>query len=39
LAFHQQAQRQNWQAAWARVEAPVLAMYGEYDWFGAMPSV
>jgi pimeloyl-ACP methyl ester carboxylesterase len=33
LAFHQQAQRQNWTAAWARVRSPVLVMYGEYDWF------
>jgi pimeloyl-ACP methyl ester carboxylesterase len=33
LAFHQQAQRQNWPAAWAQVHAPVLAVYGEYDWF------
>jgi hypothetical protein len=33
LAFHQQAQRQNWPAAWAQVKAPVLAIYGEYDWF------
>lgn len=33
IAFHQQAQRQNWPAAWAQVSAPVLALYGEYDWF------
>jgi dienelactone hydrolase len=33
LAFHQQAQAQNWAAAWAAVQAPVLALYGEYDWF------
>lgn len=33
LAFHQQAQRQNWARAWARVSAPVLVLYGEYDWF------
>jgi dienelactone hydrolase len=33
LAFHQQAQAQNWPAAWAAVQAPVLALYGEYDWF------
>ncbi len=33
LAFHQQAQAQNWPAAWASVQAPVLALYGEYDWF------
>jgi dienelactone hydrolase len=33
LAFHRQAAAQNWAAAWERVDAPVLAMYGEYDWF------
>jgi dienelactone hydrolase len=33
VAFHQQAQRQNWAGAWARVQAPVLVLYGEYDWF------
>jgi pimeloyl-ACP methyl ester carboxylesterase len=33
FAFHQQAQRQNWSGAWARVDAPVLVLYGEYDWF------
>ena len=33
FAFHQQAQRQNWAGAWNRVHAPVLVLYGEYDWF------
>jgi dienelactone hydrolase len=33
LAFHQQAQRQNWPGAWVRVRSPVLVLYGEYDWF------
>ena len=33
FAFHQQAQRQNWAGAWSRVRAPVLVLYGEYDWF------
>lgn len=33
LAFHQQAQAQNWAKAWSAVEAPVLVLYGEYDWF------
>jgi pimeloyl-ACP methyl ester carboxylesterase len=33
FAFHQQAQRADWAAAWSRVRAPVLAMYGELDWF------
>jgi dienelactone hydrolase len=32
-AFHQQAQLQDWTAAWAAIEAPVLSLYGEYDWF------
>jgi pimeloyl-ACP methyl ester carboxylesterase len=38
-AFHQQAQQQNWAAAWARVKAPVLATYGEYDWFESRDAV
>jgi hypothetical protein len=38
-AFHQQAQQQNWAGAWARVSAPVLAMYGEYDWFESRDAV
>jgi len=33
FAFHQQAQQQNWAGAWARVHAPVLVLYGQYDWF------
>jgi pimeloyl-ACP methyl ester carboxylesterase len=33
FAFHQQAQRADWATAWSKVQAPVLAMYGEYDWF------
>ncbi len=33
VAFHQQAQRQAWAAAWERVRAPVLVLYGEHDWF------
>lgn len=33
FAFHQQAQRADWAAAWSRVNAPVLALFGEYDWF------
>jgi pimeloyl-ACP methyl ester carboxylesterase len=39
FAFHQQAQRQNWAAAWLRVRAPVLALYGQYDWFDSRASV
>jgi pimeloyl-ACP methyl ester carboxylesterase len=33
FAFHQQAQRADWAAAWSKVKSPVLALYGEYDWF------
>lgn len=33
FAFHQQAQRADWATAWSKVKSPVLAMYGEYDWF------
>jgi dienelactone hydrolase len=33
FAFHQQAQQQNWAGAWARVRAPVMVLYGQYDWF------
>ncbi|HBY64409.1 MAG TPA: hypothetical protein DEH78_31700 [Solibacterales bacterium] len=31
-AFHQQAQAANLAAAWEKVDAPVLAVHGEYDW-------
>lgn len=33
FTFHQQAQRADWAGAWSRVRAPVLVVYGEYDWF------
>lgn len=33
FAFHQQAQRQDWAGAWSRVDAPVLVLYGTFDWF------
>jgi hypothetical protein len=33
IAFHHQAQAQNWPAAWDAINAPVLVLYGEYDWF------
>ena len=33
FAFHQQAHHADWAGAWSRVRAPVLAVYGEYDWF------
>lgn len=32
-AFHQQAQAQNWAAAWGRVKSPVLVALGQYDWY------
>ena len=33
FAFHRQAATQHWSAAWAKIDAPVLALYGEFDWF------
>ena len=33
FAFHQQAQRADWTAAWSRIDVPVLLVMGEYDWF------
>ena len=33
FAFHQQAQRADWTAAWGRVDVPVFLVMGEYDWF------
>lgn len=33
FAFHQQAAARDWSAAWSRVRAPVLVMWGEYDWY------
>jgi len=33
LAFHQQAQEQDWTAAWSRVPSPVLVFSAEYDWY------
>ena len=33
FAYHWQAARRNFGAAWARLEAPVLVIYGEYDQF------
>ena len=32
-AFHRQAQQQDWAAAWSRVDAPALVLFGEYDWY------
>lgn len=39
FAFHQQAQAADWTAAWSQVKAPVLALYGEYDWFESRAGV
>jgi pimeloyl-ACP methyl ester carboxylesterase len=33
LAFHQQAQKREWAKAWAALDVPVLALFGEYDWY------
>jgi pimeloyl-ACP methyl ester carboxylesterase len=33
FAWHQQAAKHDFLAAWAKVEAPVLVVYGEYDQF------
>jgi len=33
LAFHQQAQRQDWAGAWSRLDVPTLAMFGALDWY------
>lgn len=33
VSFHQQAQRQDWAAAWSRVDDPVLVLHGEHDWY------
>lgn len=33
FAFHQQAQRADWTAAWGGVDVPVLLVMGDYDWF------
>lgn len=34
-AWHWQAAEQDWLAAWARIEAPVMVIYGEYEQFEA----
>jgi dienelactone hydrolase len=39
VAFHQQAQRQAWAKAWAAIDAPVLALFGEYDWYESADGV
>jgi pimeloyl-ACP methyl ester carboxylesterase len=33
VAFHQQAEAQNWTEAWNRLRSRVLVLYGEYDWY------
>lgn len=32
IAYYQQLQQLNLQAAWAQVRVPVLALHGEFDW-------
>ena len=32
IRFHHEAERANWEGAWAAVDAPVLVVRGEYDW-------
>jgi pimeloyl-ACP methyl ester carboxylesterase len=38
LAFHQQAQQQDWARAWGEVKSPVLVLFGEYDWYESAAS-
>jgi pimeloyl-ACP methyl ester carboxylesterase len=38
LAWHQQAAGKDFLAAWARIDAPVLVVYGEYDQFEPPPA-
>lgn len=33
FAWHWQAARQNWLGAWAKIDAPVMVVYGEYEQF------
>jgi len=33
FAFHQQAQKADFTAAWGQISVPVLMTMGEYDWF------
>ena len=33
FAWHQQAARRDFLAAWSRIEAPVMVVYGEHDQF------
>ncbi|MFO1400132.1 MAG: alpha/beta hydrolase [Steroidobacteraceae bacterium] len=39
IAFHQQAQHQYWAQAWAALDAPVLALFGQFDWYEAPEGV
>ncbi len=39
IAFHQQAQARRWAAAWEALDVPVLALFGEYDWYESPQSV
>jgi pimeloyl-ACP methyl ester carboxylesterase len=38
FAFHEQAERQDVLAEWAKIRAPVLVMLGEADWFEDLES-
>jgi pimeloyl-ACP methyl ester carboxylesterase len=33
MVFHQQAQARHWGSAWETVDVPVLALFGEHDWY------
>ncbi|HEV7671085.1 MAG TPA: hypothetical protein VGS22_21415 [Thermoanaerobaculia bacterium] len=39
VAFHQQAQRRHWAKSWAALDIPVLALFGEYDWYESFAGV
>lgn len=33
LAFHRQAQSQDWLGAWRKIHVPVVVMRGQHDWY------
>lgn len=39
IVFHQQAQAQQWARAWETLNAPILVLYGENDWYDSVESV
>jgi dienelactone hydrolase len=39
VGCHQQAQARRWATAWSALQAPVLALLGEYDWYETRESV